>query len=536
MFWQVHGLGTGWLARWMSSSIGATWHDLNCQFKLVFLDQFAGVNMSDRSHRGRGRALYEEIKARVLDGTYGAGAALPSTRACAAERGLSRTTVSTVYEELASEGFIKTKPGGSSRVAAGAKSDSDFLACITRPADSHCRSGARARLSAFGERVSELKLPSTATPLTGNIDFMYGPLAGADFPTLTWMKASRQVDRERPERLAYTDARGDLRLRRALQSYVARSRGISCSVGQLVIVNGSQQALDFCARLLLDPGDKVVVENPGYRMAHHVFSAAGARLHGISVDHQGLKTDQLRRVRRATFAYVTPTHQFPLGSFLTMPRRQSLLKWAAQTGAWILEDDYDSEYRYAVRPVPTLQSLDENGAVIYIGTFSKILSPELRLGYMIVPERLVDAMASAKQLADRHSASKAQRTLAILLEEGSYDRHVRRLRRLQEARRTALLAALERYLPGRLTVDGASSGLHLVIWIHELSSAREADLVAAARREQVLVHPVGPLYLTHGGRQAPRRSAGLVLGYALLDPDQIERGVKRLAAAVRRMG
>jgi GntR family transcriptional regulator/MocR family aminotransferase len=364
---------------------------------------------------------------------------------------------------------------------------------------------------------------------------MYGPLAGSDFPTLAWIKASRQVDRERPERLAYTDPRGDLRLRRALQSYVARARGISCSVGQLVIVNGSQQALDLCARLLADPGDKVVVENPGYRMAHNVFSAVGARLHGIAVDQQGLKTDELRRVRNAAFAYVTPTHQFPLGSFLTMPRRQSLLKWAAQTGAWILEDDYDSEYRYAVRPVPTLQSLDENGVVIYIGTFSKTLSPELRLGYMIVPDRLVSAFASAKQLADRHAASRAQRTLAVLLEEGGYDRHVRRIRRLQDARRTALLAALERHLPGRLTVEGASSGLHLVTWIHGLPSAREADLVAAARYERVLVYPVGPLFLPQAGAQTARRSAGLVLGYALLHPDQIERGVKQLAAAVRRM-
>lgn len=492
--------------------------------------------MRELSHRGRGRALYEEIKARVLDGTYGAGASLPSTRACAGERCLSRTTVSAVYEQLAAEGFIETRPGASSRVATGAKSNRVAVASSTRTADSHHDgSRAKARLSAFGGRVSQLKLPSTGARPSGHVDFIYGPLAGGDFPTLAWMKAARQVDRERPDRLTYQDPRGDLRLRQALQSHLARARGISCNLDQLVIVNGSQQALDLCARLLLDPGEKVVVENPGYRMAHHVFSAAGARLHGIAVDHQGLKTDQLHRVRNAAFAYVTPTHQFPLGSFLTMPRRQALLKWSARTGAWILEDDYDSEYRYAVRPVPTLQSLDENGAVIYIGTFSKTLSPELRLGYLIVPERLVDAFASAKQLADRHAPSRAQRTLAILLEEGSYDRHVRRIRRLQDARRTALLAALERHLPGRVTVEGASTGLHLVTWIHGLPSAREADLVAAARHERVLVYAVGPLFLPQGSPQTTRRSAGLVLGYALLNPDQIEQGVKRLAAAVRRV-
>jgi GntR family transcriptional regulator/MocR family aminotransferase len=503
-----------------------------CKF---FWTSLLGMNMSVLSHRGRGRALYEEIKARVLDGTYGPNAPLPSTRACAAERGLSRTTVSAVYEQLAAEGFIETRPGGSSRVAAGANS-AGVVANTMRAPDRHHNRHIRPRLSAFGERVAELKLSSTGTPPPGYVDFMYGPLAGGDFPTLAWMKASRQVDRERPDRLAYKDPRGDLRLRQALQSYVARARGISCTPDQLVIVNGSQQALDLCARLLLNPGDKVAVENPGYRMAHHVFSAAGARLHGIEVDQQGLKTDSLRRVRNAAFAYVTPTHQFPLGSFLAMPRRQSLLKWAAQTGAWILEDDYDSEYRYAVRPVPTLQSLDENGAVIYIGTFSKTLSPELRLGYMIVPNQLVDTFASAKQLADRHAPSKAQRTLAVLLEEGSYDRHVRRIRRLQDTRRTALLAALERHLPGRLTVEGASSGLHLVAWLQGLPCAREPDVVAAARHERVLVYPVAPLFLPEGGRQSTRRSAGLLLGYALLNPEQIERGVKRLATAIRRMG
>jgi GntR family transcriptional regulator/MocR family aminotransferase len=483
--------------------------------------------------------LYEEIKARVLDGTYAAGTPLPSTRACADERGLSRTTVSTVYEQLAAEGFIESNPGARSRVAAGAKSMLGAGAGAgSRRAGVKVdarRSVVHARLSAFGERLENLKLSSAEAPTAGHLDFMYGPLAGGDFPTLAWMKASRRVERERPARLAYTDPRGDMRLRRALQSYLARARGISCDPEQLVIVNGSQQALDLCARLLLDAGDVAVVENPGYRMAHHVFTAVGARLHGIAVDHQGMRTDELSRVRKAALAYVTPTHQFPLGSFLSMPRRQALLAWAALAGAWILEDDYDSEYRYAVRPEPTLQSLDSHGAVIYIGTFSKTLSPELRLGYMIVPPQVVDTFASAKQLADRHAASTPQRTLAMLLEEGSYDRHVRRIRRLQDARRTALLAALERHLHGRLTVEGASSGLHMVAWVHGVPAAREPELVAAARQEKVLVYPVGPLYLPQSPAEKKTRSAGLVLGYALLDSDRIERGVKRLAAVIRRI-
>nr|WP_205964715.1 PLP-dependent aminotransferase family protein [Ramlibacter agri] len=472
--------------------------------------------------------MYEEVKARILDGTYAAGTALASTRASAAERGLSRTTVTAVHEQLAAEGFLETRPGAASRVAFGAGP------ALVPNAARRIGKAAASRLSAFGQRVAALELAQPQPAPAGAIDFLYGPLAGADFPTLAWMKASRQVERERPARLAYADPRGDPGLRRALQAYLARARGISCSVEQLLVVNGSQQALDLCARLLVDPGDKVVVEDPGYRMAHHVFTAQGARLHGIAVDRHGLRTDDLARVRQAALAYVTPTHQFPLGAFLAMPRRQALLQWAAKTGAWILEDDYDSEYRYAVRPEASLQSLDDAGSVIYIGTFSKTLSPELRLGYMVVPQRVAEAFASAKRLADRHSSSHAQRTLALLLEEGTYERHVRRVRRAQDARRTALLQAIDRHLAGQLTVEGAASGLHLVAWADQLPASREAELVAAARRERVLVYPLGALYLPQRATAA-KRPAGLVLGYALLDPGEIELGIKRLAVAMRKL-
>jgi GntR family transcriptional regulator / MocR family aminotransferase len=491
--------------------------------------------MREPNHRGRGQALYEEMKARILDGTYAAGTALPSTRSGATERGLSRTTVSTVYEQLAAEGFLETRPGAASRVAAGLMPAKSASGVSGRAATSHGRDAARSRLSAFGKRVAALAVPPPQQAPAGTIDFMYGPLAGADFPTLAWMKAARQVDRERPPRLAYTDPRGTLVLRRALQSYLARARGLSCTLDQLLVVNGSQQALDLCARLLLDAGDTVVVENPGYRMAHHVFSAQGARLHGVSVDRQGLRTEELARVQQAAMAYVTPTHQFPLGAFLSMGRRQALLKWAARTGAWILEDDYDSEYRYAVRPEATLQSLDEHGSVIYIGTFSKTLSPELRLGYMVIPPQLVDNFAAAKRLTDRHTSSQAQRALAILLEEGTYERHVRRIRRLQDARRLALLDALERHLPGQLTIEGSSSGLHVVVWASNIPGSREQDLVAAALRERVLVYPLSALYL-HKRTASPRRAAGIVLGYSALDLRQIEQGIRRLAVAVRGCG
>ena len=303
-----------------------------------------------------------------------------------------------------------------------------------------------------------------------------------------------------------------------------------------MIVNGSQQALDLCARLLLDAGDTVVVENPGYRMAHHVFEATGARLHGIGIDPQGLRTELLAGVPRAQLAYVTPTHQFPLGAFMTLGRRRELLDWAAGSGAWVIEDDYDSEYRYAVRPEATLQSLDGQGRVIHVGTFSKTLSAQLRLGYMVLPRHLVATFAAAKRLADRHVATGTQRTLALLLEDGSYDRHVRRIRRLQHVRRGALLEALERHLGARVMVQGAASGLHLVAWIPGLPREREPALAEAARRQRVQVYPISRFYLPQADAPTAARPAGLVMGYALLEPEQIDQGVRRLAAALDALG
>lgn len=490
---------------------------------------------ASQDHRGRGRALYEEIKALILDGTYGSGTGLASTRACAAERGLSRTTVSTVYEQLAAEGFIETRPGASSRVAAGAMAPPRRAARSPRRTE-RAPVATRARLSAMGERIASFALPFAQTLPAKSVDFRYGPLAGADFPAIAWRKAAHRVERERAATLAYDDPRGDTALRRALQAHLARTRGLSCAIEQLVVVNGSQQALDLCARLLVDAGDTVVVENPGYRMAHRVFEAGGAQLHGVDVDTHGLRTDALAGIASARLVYVTPTHQFPLGAFLSIGRRHALLDWAARHGAWIVEDDYDSEYRYAVRPEAALQSLDPSGCVIYVGTFSKTLSPQLRLGYMVLPRSLAPTFAAAKQLMDRHVASAPQRTLALLLSNGTYERHVRRIRRQQQARRGALLAALERHLSGRITVLGAGSGLHLVVEFDGLPHTREAELAAAALEERVLVYPIGPLYLPRERASPPeRRPAALVMGYAALDIGQIDLGIKRLAAALRRI-
>ena len=481
---------------------------------------------------GLSRALYDEFRARIADGTYAAGAALPSTRALAAERGLSRATVSLVYEQLAAEGFIETRTGAASRVAMGAAPVRQV--CLprrarTKPVANEHLAG---RLSAVGSRITAMRLADAGPTRSGEIDFVYGPLAGSDFPTLTWMKALRAVERQRSRRLEYEDSRGNPDLRRALQAHLSQTRGLACSVDQLMIVNGSQQALDLCARLLIDPGDGVVVENPGYRMAHHVFEAYGGVLQCVDVDGHGLVTDQLAKLGQAQLAYVTPTHQFPLGSFLPIGRRRQLLDWAEEHNAWVIEDDYDSEYRYAVRPEATLQSLDTCGCVIHIGTFSKTLSPQLRLGYMVLPPALVETFAATKRLTDRHTATGVQRALAMLLENGSYDRHVRRVRRFQQARQQVLVSALGRHPGDQIEVQGAASGLHLVVWFRALPASAEPALVQAARQRGVRVHPLSPLFNPRGPAAASRRPAGLVMGYALLDREAIEDGVRSLAQAL----
>jgi GntR family transcriptional regulator / MocR family aminotransferase len=492
----------------------------------------ATKNRKAPNDRGqRGRKLYDEIKASIMNGIYAPGSRMQSTRACATERGLSRSTVSLVYEQLASEGFIETIAGASSRVAIGMR-DSDSLTvrqrCTTTTTGSRHR---RVQLSSFGDRIAASLPKQLAQLSSGCIDFAYGPVSGKDFPTAAWRKASGQVELERPDRVAYEDPRGDLSFRQALRAYLARARGLNCEVEQIIVVNGSQQAIDLCARLLLNPGDSVAVENPGYRIAHQAFEAMGAHLRGIDVDAHGMMTDQLAQAS-GRLAYVTPTHQYPLGGLLTVARRRQLLAWAHSNQAWIIEDDYDSEYRYTVRPEPTLKSMDENERVIYVGTFSKTLSPQLRLGYMIVPHDLASLFAATKQLVDRHSAVAPQRTLALLLENGIYERHVRRIRRIQHNKCTVLLAALNHHLGQRVSVQGTAGGLHVVVWVHAIPQIEEQVLIKLSLKQKVLVYPIDAMYLGAQKSSSRPRCAGFVMGYATLDEEQINQGVRRLNSAI----
>jgi len=478
-----------------------------------------------RGAHGGGRRVYELLRAQVADGRLAPGARVPSTRALAADLGVSRGTVTTAYEQLAAEGFLVTAAGRAARVAAP-------LAAKAVPRRPDAPPAAPVPpLSAFGRRVAGLALPAPAPAEVVPIDFLYGAVASRDFPTLAWRRAYRTELLRQQHRLYYAAPEGDPALRRALQAYLARARGLVCDAGQILVVHGTQQALDLCARLLLDPADAFVFEEPGYPMARQCFEATGARPIPVAVDAQGLDTSRLPRSSRVRLAYVTPSHQFPLGGVLPVARRMALLEWARRQGAWIVEDDYDGEFRYGQRPIDALQAMDADGRVVYIGTFSKALSPQLRLGYLVLPAALVPVFRQARRLADRHAPVVEQRVLAALMDSGAYERHIRRLRRAHERRRAALLEAIARHLPASAQVAGTAAGLHVVLWLPFLRPQDEAVLVAAARAAGVGAYPVSPLFAAPQV-SAPPRPAGLTLGYASLSVEQIHEGVRTLAAVI----
>ena len=485
--------------------------------------QLGKASKSRRPEMGA-RRIYEELGDQIVRGVYRPGGLLPSSRGLAADFNVSRTTVTIAYEQLAAEGFIEVRQGARPRVSPAAIEQRRTAGPRPLPA---------AHLSSYGDRLRATRRPPQEARRGLIVDFRYGDLAPSDFPLPAWKRAVVAAITQRPDRLAYEDPRGSRRLREALQAYLWRARTLRCDPEQIIIVNGSQQGLDLCARLLLDPGDRFVIENPCYAMARSIFSATGAMPASIAVDEGGLKTDLLGGID-ARLAFVTPSHQFPLGGILPIGRRRQLLTWARQAKAFIVEDDYDSEYRYDISPVPPLHGLDESGNVIYLGTVSKTLSPTLRIGYLVVPPQLQDVFTTAKQLVDRHTSISEQSAVASMLESGLYESHVRKIRRRNSERRQALLNAIRRGFGDRISIAGADAGLHIVIWCREIPQSMTAELIEQAGALGVGVHSVTPLYDPCVRDDLPDQ-VGLIMGYAALDTRQIEKGVQLLRQAVDRL-
>ena len=474
--------------------------------------------MGQSSDRGIARRIVAACKEQIHAGVFRAGDRLPSTRVFAVEWGTSRATVTAAYGQLIAEGYLVTRPGARAVVAEDLETSLGRGVEPVRPEAPHA-------LSAFAQRLMAFRPAPIASEPHRIADFRYGDLAAADFPVLAWRRAANLAVLRRRERLCYDDPQGSLVLRSALQGYLWRARGIRCTPEQIVIVNGSQQGLDLCARLLLDAGDPFVVENPGYVLARQAFLAAGGVALSADVDRDGIVTDGLPNAR---LAYVTPSHQYPLGAVLSATRRRALVAWAARTGAFIVEDDYDGEYRHAISPIPPLQTLAPE-AVIYVGTMSKTLSPTLRLGYLVVPRALSRVFTEAKRLTDRHTGLFGQDALSELLANGAYERHVRAIRRRNTERRALMLKMLMDGLGPAVSIVGADTGLHIVAWIGDLGARHEAPLAEVARIAGIGLHPIGPLYVP----TLPRPDvAGFVLGYAALDADAMRRGIRILGRLV----
>jgi GntR family transcriptional regulator/MocR family aminotransferase len=441
----------------------------------------------------------------------------------AAELGVSRNTVTLVLDQLRAEGYVEGQMRAGTFVS---RTLPDALLQAGATASRRHGRSARPELSLRGKVLVGIGYVGGA--LGRPRPFRPGVAGLGDFPAALWARLAARRWRTGRVALGYGDPAGFLPLRQAIADYVGRARGARCGADQVLIVSGSQQGLDLAARVLLDPGDVAWIEEPGYLGARAALLAAGAVLAPVPVDRHGIDVGAgERRAPEARLAYVSPSHQFPLGVTLSATRRLELLRWARKARAWVLEDDYDSEYRYASRPLASLQGLDEDGRVVYIGTFSKTLFPGLRLGYVIAPTGTEGAFQAARAAADRHSPSLEQAVLADFIGEGHFVRHVRRMRALYLERRDALRSALARRLDGMLELGPAEAGMHVLGWL--AAGVDDARASAALAEAGVEAPPLSRYALR------PLQRGGLLLGYAGFSDRALQAAVDRAAPVLERI-
>lgn len=480
------------------------------------------------------RQLYERLRAEILEGQLEAGARLPSTRSLASQLGVSRNTTALAYQQLLLEGYIESRVGDGTRVASVRPEQLQRLrGTATSRHASHTAAVQPGTLSRRGqllvnapypgEMSANLRTPeATETPV-----FRAGQPDVSHFPHEIWARLVAKHARHSLGAFAlYQHAQGYLPLREAIAAHIGITRGVHCSPDHIIVTAGSQGALDLVARVLLDPGDRAWVEDPGYLGARGALLAAGTSIVPVPVDGEGIMVEEGRqRYRDARLAVVTPSHQFPTAVTMSLGRRLELLQWARDVQAWVAEDDYDSEYRYSGRPLEALQGLDNDQRVIYIGTFSKVLFPSLRLGYLVAPAALVSGFVAARRFIDVHPPMLEQLALADFIAEGHFARHLRKMRLLYLERRDTLVAALRRELGDLVDVGVPEAGMHLVAWLPEGMSAQAVAQQLAAQGLHAL-----PII---SDDQRPYSRDGLVLGFASDSLEALRAGARRLERLVR---
>ncbi len=463
------------------------------------------------------RQIYDAYRTAILERRLRPGQRIPSTRSLALELGVSRFPVLNAYAQLLAEGYFESRVGAGTVVSGSLPEQ--FTA--SKPI------GARLTVTSsssrpVSRRSSILPRPERPPWLQGSGAFTVGQVAFDQFPLQVWSNlVARHCRKMNARAFHYGDQMGSRTLRETVASYLRTARSLRCEAGQVMIVSGSQQGLEISARVLLDPGNRVWMEDPGYGLARDVFTLAGAHVVPVPVDNEGLDVAAgIKSCGKARAVLVTPSHQFPLGESMSASRRLQLLDWAQSSGSWIIEDDYDSEYRYESLPIASLQGLDASARVIYIGTFSKVLFPSLRLGYVVIPSDLVDRFLSIRRAMDLGPPTFHQEVLADFISEGHFGRHIRRMRVLYRERRSALVDSIHKELGSMVEVLGSEAGMHLTVTLPHRS--RDVEIAQRAAHQNLWIWPLSPSYLGAVSR------SGFILGFGSTAVAQIPTAVRKL--------
>lgn len=488
------------------------------------------IILDEKSDAPLYRQIYQTIRRSILSGEFYSGKQLPASRHLAKQLGVSRMTVINAYDQLLAEGYLESRAGAGTYVAEHLPEE--FLQTpriVETQASASKVQPRKLKLSEYGSAILQesraILQSNQATPV---VPFQYGLTAIDEFPFDIWAKLTNKCffSLKRDE-FGYGEPAGFYPLREAIAAYLKSFRAVNCTPEQIIITNGAQHAFDLIGRIFLAPKTEVWLENPCYTGAKQVFQSFEAKLVPVAVDENGFNLSAaLKQSRKARLVYVTPSHQFPLGVTMSLARRLQLLEWARTAESWIIEDDYDSEFRYEGRPLASLQGLDRDGRVFYVGTFSKTIFSALRLGCLVVPPDLIEVFTAVRALGGSHSPLIDQATLAAFINEGHFTRHIRRMRKLYQRRQEILITEVKKHLAGQIEVKKSVAGMHLIGWLPDGIDDR---LVAEKAAALGIKSPaVSSFSLT-----PPKERGGLVLGYTATGERQIKQGVRQLAEAVK---